>query len=49
MVEVTANPAPGESLAELRKLCEQLANDVRTEMGLAAAYRLTWLQQPGKP
>jgi multidrug efflux pump subunit AcrB len=43
MVEVTANPAPGESVAGLRQLCEQLANEVRTELGLAAAYRLTWL------
>src|SRR5262249_48640229 len=48
MVEVTANPAPGESVAELRKLCEQLANEVRTELGLAASYRLTWLQETGK-
>jgi RND family efflux transporter MFP subunit len=44
MVEVTANHAPGESTAGLRKLCEQLANEVRAELGLAAAYRLTWLQ-----
>jgi RND family efflux transporter MFP subunit len=49
MVEVNANPAPGESVAELRKLCEQLANEARTELGLAAPYRLIWLQQTGKP
>jgi multidrug efflux pump subunit AcrB len=49
MVEITANPAPGESLKELRKLCERLAGEARTEAGLAGEYRLTWLRQLGTP
>jgi multidrug efflux pump subunit AcrB len=49
MVEVTANPAPGESVGGLRKLCERLANEARTEAGLAGSYRLTWLRQPDTP
>jgi multidrug efflux pump subunit AcrB len=49
MVEVTANPAPGESIAALRTLCERLADEVRTELGLEAAYRLTWLEQASNP
>jgi multidrug efflux pump subunit AcrB len=43
MVEVTANPAAGTSLAEIRTLCETLAGDVRAELRLPADYRLTWL------
>jgi multidrug efflux pump subunit AcrB len=38
MVEITANPAPGVSLAQARKLCEELANQE-----LPAGYRLIWL------
>ncbi len=46
MVEITANPAPGVSLAEARWLCEKAAEEV-----LGAEYRLTWLSQmpPPKP
>jgi multidrug efflux system membrane fusion protein len=46
-VEITANPAPGVSLAEARWLCETAAEEVR----LAAEYRLTWLAElpPPKP
>jgi multidrug efflux pump subunit AcrB len=40
MVELTANPASGVTLAEARTLCERLAQDV-----LPAQYRLTWLQE----
>jgi multidrug efflux pump subunit AcrB len=43
MVEITANPAVSESLAEIRTLCERLAGDVRAELSLTADYRLTWL------
>jgi multidrug efflux pump subunit AcrB len=42
-VELTANPAGSESLAEIRTLCEKLARDVRSELGLTADYGLTWL------
>ena len=44
MVEVTANPAAEVSLVECRTLCEKWFEQVRTESGLAAEYRLTWLQ-----
>jgi multidrug efflux pump subunit AcrB len=44
MMEVTANPAPGVSLAEARRVCEAVAAKVRTELRLPAAYRLTGLQ-----
>jgi multidrug efflux pump subunit AcrB len=43
MVEITANPAGSESLAEIRTHCETLAGDVRAELRLTADYRLTWL------
>jgi multidrug efflux pump subunit AcrB len=43
MVEMTANPKAGTTLAEARKLCETLAGDVRAELRLPADYRLTWL------
>jgi RND family efflux transporter MFP subunit len=42
MVEITANPAPGVSLAEVRSVCESLADDV---LRPSPAYRLTWLQE----
>ena len=42
MVEITANPAASESPAELRKLRERLAEEVRTS--LPAEYRLNWLR-----
>jgi RND family efflux transporter MFP subunit len=44
MVEITANLEPGVSLDQGRKLCTQLADEVRREMGLPAGYRLTWLR-----
>jgi multidrug efflux pump subunit AcrB len=47
MVEITANPATGISLADIRTLCETLAGDVRAEMQLPADYRLTWLDAAG--
>jgi multidrug efflux pump subunit AcrB len=43
MVEITANPAAGITLAEIRTLCETLAGEVRAELRLPADYRLTWL------
>jgi multidrug efflux pump subunit AcrB len=46
MVEITANPASGKSLAEIRTLCETLAGDVRAELRLIGDYRLTWLDDP---
>jgi multidrug efflux pump subunit AcrB len=45
MVEVTANPAAGVSLARARALCESLAEEVRRELRLPAEYRLTWLRE----
>jgi multidrug efflux pump subunit AcrB len=45
MVAITANPASGVSLAEARVLCESLAEEARKELGLPAAYRLSWLQE----
>ncbi|HYT92229.1 MAG TPA: efflux RND transporter permease subunit, partial [Gemmataceae bacterium] len=49
MVGITANPAPGVSVEQGRKLCEALADEVRNELGLAATYRLTWLQEIRRP
>jgi hypothetical protein len=46
MVELTANAGPGAAIAAGRELCEQLAEEARKDMGLAAAYRLTWLHDP---
>jgi multidrug efflux pump subunit AcrB len=40
--EITANPAPGVSLAEARSLCASLAEVVRQELRLTAEYRLIW-------
>jgi multidrug efflux pump subunit AcrB len=45
MEEITANPVSEVSLAEIRTLCEALAEEVRKELRLPAAYRLTWLQE----
>jgi multidrug efflux pump subunit AcrB len=42
MVLLTANPAPGVSLARARALCEARAEEVRRELGLSAEYRLAW-------
>jgi multidrug efflux pump subunit AcrB len=47
MVEITANPAAGVSLAEIRTLCETLAGEVCAELRLTADYRLTWLDDAG--
>jgi multidrug efflux pump subunit AcrB len=46
MVGITANPAPGVSLAEARAFCEARAEEVRKELRLPAAYRLALLQAP---
>ena len=43
MLEITANPAPGVSVEHARRLCETAAEAARTDLGLGAAYRLTWL------
>lgn len=43
MVELTANAGPEVTIAAGRELCEKLAEEVRKDIGLAAAYRLTWL------
>ncbi len=45
MVETTANPVTGTSHAQARKICETGAEEVRKELGLAKAYRLTWLRE----
>jgi multidrug efflux pump subunit AcrB len=45
MVEITANLAPGLTLAEARTLCEGLAEEVRKELKLPREYRLTWLRE----
>jgi multidrug efflux pump subunit AcrB len=42
MVVLTANPAPGVSLARARADCAALAEEVRKELGLSAEYRLAW-------
>jgi len=39
-VEITANLAPGKSLAEVRALCETLAEEARKELGLPDGYRV---------
>jgi multidrug efflux pump subunit AcrB len=43
MVDLTANPASGVSVAEARALCRKLADDVRKQLNLSAEYRLSWL------
>jgi multidrug efflux pump subunit AcrB len=48
-VKLTANPAPRTALAEARQRCEALAEEVRRELRLPAAYRLTWLQELAAP
>jgi multidrug efflux pump subunit AcrB len=45
MVEVTANPTAGVSLAQARAACEKAAEEVRQELNLPAEYRLTWLRE----
>jgi len=45
MVEITANPASGQTLAAARKVCETLAAEVRKELRLSADYRLIWLSE----
>ncbi len=49
MVHVTANPAPGVTLAEARALIDAAAAEVRKELQLSSEYRLTWLQEPPAP
>jgi RND family efflux transporter MFP subunit len=49
MVQITANPAADAALAEVRTVCERLAEAVRKELRLSAEYRLSWLRDmPGK-
>jgi multidrug efflux pump subunit AcrB len=43
MVEVSANPAAGVSLAQVHALCETLLAEIRKELGLSEGYRLSWL------
>jgi multidrug efflux pump subunit AcrB len=43
MVEVTANPAVGVTLAQARARCQTLAEEIRKELKLSNDYRLTWL------
>jgi RND family efflux transporter MFP subunit len=45
MAQITANPAPGVSAEQARKLCETLAEELRNDLGLSGAYRLTWLER----
>jgi multidrug efflux pump subunit AcrB len=45
MVEITASPTAGVSLAQARKLCESAAEEVRMELGLATKYQLAWLEK----
>jgi multidrug efflux pump subunit AcrB len=42
MLALTANPAPGVSLADARSLSETLAGEVRKELQLPKEYRLIW-------
>jgi multidrug efflux pump subunit AcrB len=43
VVEITANPATGVSLAQVRTLSEALAGETRKELGLSDRYSLIWL------
>jgi RND family efflux transporter MFP subunit len=45
MVEITANPVPGISLAEARWLCEKAAEEIRQ----GSDYQLTWLADMPSP
>jgi multidrug efflux pump subunit AcrB len=49
MVEITAKAAAGVSHAEVRTLCEDLAEEVRKELRLPKGYGLTWLQEMPAP
>jgi multidrug efflux system membrane fusion protein len=46
MVQLTANIEPGASPAAGQKLCVELAEEVRRDLGLTPEYRLMWLQGP---
>jgi multidrug efflux pump subunit AcrB len=49
MIEITASPASGVSLAQARATCESQAEKARKELNLPATYRMTWLgEMPGK-
>jgi multidrug efflux pump subunit AcrB len=48
-VEITANPAAEAKPAQVRTLCESLAEEARKDLGLPAEYRLTWLRDPRGP
>jgi multidrug efflux pump subunit AcrB len=43
IVEVSANPAAGVSLDQIHAICETLFGEVKKEIGLSKAYRLSWL------
>jgi multidrug efflux pump subunit AcrB len=43
MVEVSANPAAGASLDQIRTLCEPLFATIRKELGLGEEFKLRWL------
>ncbi len=42
MVEITANPAPGVSLEEIRTLCETLTKEICSSLGQSVDCRLKW-------
>jgi multidrug efflux system membrane fusion protein len=44
-VEITANPAPGVSLAEARGACETAARAAIRELGLSAGYQIAWMRE----
>jgi multidrug efflux pump subunit AcrB len=48
MVEITANPTAGLSVAQARTFCDRLAEEVRKELHLSADYRLAWLGEPDR-
>jgi len=48
-VEITANPAPGKPLSQVRAQCETVAEEARKEFGLPEDYRMSWLPGSVKP
>jgi multidrug efflux pump subunit AcrB len=49
MIEITANPAPGVTIAEARALCDKLAEEVRRDLQMAKKCRVTWTADVSAP
>jgi multidrug efflux pump subunit AcrB len=48
MIELTANLTPGNSVTQVRALCESLANEAHQELHLSGEYKLHWQNALGR-